>query len=304
MPISLLKRSAQPAFDEYLTYFTVTEAHEFRRLVARSFADVGRDVDVYPDRIEDRSGTTMGLWNIGALCAGTDVHDWPELIDDHVRLVTTPARELTELSQDELESGLYLRLVEADSVPEPDTLGYARIVAPGLVEVLSVDLGDSVATPSREELSARGTLAELVARGRDNLRALLDDGVHVETVGEGPRGRYTAVTGESLFTASLALLLQETVEQSTGESDWGRGVLVAVPTRHRLLYRTIDAPDARLALERMLEAALHAFHRDVGRLSPDVYWVRKQRWVQATSSRGGKPRVLRGTGLRDALKSV
>jgi hypothetical protein len=54
----------------------------------------------------------------------------------------------------------------------------------------------------------------------------------------------------------------------------------------------------------MLEAALHAVHRDVGRLSPDVYWVRKQRWVQATSSRGGKPRVLRGTGLRDALKSV
>lgn len=303
MPISLLKRSAQPEFDEHLTYFTVTEAYEFRRLVARSFAAVGRDVDVYPDRIEDRSGTTMGLWNIGALCAGTDVHDWPELIDEHVRLVTTPARDLAELSQAELESRLYLRLVETDCVPDPDTLAYARVVAPGLLEVLSVDLGESVATPSREELSAQATIAGLVARGRANLRALLDDGVQVETVDEGPRGPYTSVTGDSLFTASLALLLRETVEQLTGENDWGRGVLVAVPTRHRLLYRTIDAPDARLALQHMLQEALERFYRGVGRLSPDVFWVRKQRWIQVTSSTGGKPRVLRGTGLRDALKS-
>lgn len=303
MPISLLKRSARPEFDEHLTYFTVTEASEFRRLVVRSFAAVGRDVDVYPDRIEDRSGTTLGLWNIGALCAGSDIHDWPELIEDHVRLVTTPARDLAELSPAELESSLYLRLVEGDCVPDPDTLAYARVVAPGLLEVLAVDLGDSVATPSREELSAHGTIAGLVARGRDNLRALLD-GVQVDTVGEGSRGRYTALTGASLFTASLALLLQDTVEQVTGESDWGRGVLVAVPTRHRLLYRTIDAPDARLALPRMLEAALDGFYREVGRLSPDVYWVRRQRWVQVTSSIGGKPRVLRGTGLRDALKSL
>jgi hypothetical protein len=31
--------------------------------------------------------------------------------------------------------------------------------------------------------------------------------------------------------------------------------------------------------------------------------VRRQKWVQATSSAGGKPRVLRGTGLREALAS-
>jgi hypothetical protein len=36
-------------------------------------------------------------------------------------------------------------------------------------------------------------------------------------------------------------------------------------------------------------------------LSPDVFWVRKQQWVQVTSSTSGKPRVLRGTGLREVL---
>jgi hypothetical protein len=300
----LLKRSPRPVLDEHLTYFTVAQADELRRLVARSFAAVGRDVDVYPDRIEDRGGTTIGLWNIGALCAGTDAREWPLLIDDHVRLVATPARELLDVTEAEFVSGLTLRLVEAGSVPEPDALGYARLVAPGLLEVLSVDLGDAVATPSRAELTARGTIAGLVALGRDNLRAFLaGDAVRSGTVGAGARGRFTVVTGESLFTASLALVLPETMARFSGDDDWGRGVLVAVPSRHELLYRPIDAPDARLALQHMLQAAFLGFHDEVGRLSPDVFWVRKQKWVQVTSSAGGRPRVLRGTGIREALSS-
>ena len=301
----LLNRSTPRQVDDHLTYFTVSEANEFRRLVGRSFAAVGRDVAVYPDYVEDRSGTTFQLWNIGVLCVGSKPRDWPELIDDHVRLVTTPARDLADLSQAELESCLYLRLVETTSVPDSDSLGYARMVAPGMLEVLSVDLADSVATPSREELTARGTIGELIACGRENLRALLTgDGLQAEAVGDREGGRFTAVTGDSFFTASLALLLSETVERFTGEDDWGRGVLVAVPTRHRLLYRTIDAPDAASALQHMLHAALRGFHGEAGPLSPDVFWVRKGQWVQVTSWEGGKPRILRGTGLRDALKSL
>ena len=301
----LLKRRPETVYDETLTYFTVTQADDFRRLVARSFAAVGRDVDVYHDRIEDRGGTTMGLWNIGALCAGTDVHEWPQLIDDHVRLVTTPGRALADVDDAELAAALYLRLVDARDVPDPDDLGYARVVAPGLLEVLAVDLGEAVASPSREELSARGTLGGLVALGRDNLRALLDgDAVRAETVAAEGRGRYTAVTGDSVFTASLALLLAETMERLTGDDDWGRGALVAVPSRHRLLYRPIDKRDARLALQHMLQAAFLEFHDAPGRLSPDVFWVRKQQWAQVTSCAGGKPRVLRGTGLREALASL
>lgn len=303
--MGLLKRSEPPLYDEYLTYFTVAQADELRRLVARSFAAVGRDVDVHQDRIEDRGGTTLGLWNIGALCAGTEASEWPQLIDDHVRLVATPARELEDVADPELEQSLYLRLVEATSVADPDTLGYARAIAPGLLEVLSVDLGEALATPTREELRGRGTIGGLVALGRHNLKALLaDETVRAETVGQPNRGAYTAVRGESVFTASLALALPETIARFSGDDDWGRGVLVAVPSRRELLYRAIDASDARLALEAMLEAAVLGFHRDVGRLSPDVFWVRKQKWVPVTSSSGGKPRILRGTGLREAFASL
>jgi len=301
----LLKRSTQPEVDGYLTYFTSAEATELRRLVARSFAAVGRDVDVYPDRIEDSGGTTFGLWNIGTLCAGADVHDWPALIDDHVRLVTTPAPHIADLSPEELESGLCLRLVATGCVPAPDTLGYARAVAPGLLEVLSVDTGEAVATPSREELAGREAIGWLIARARANLRAVLaSDELQAEPVGEDAHGAFTAVTGRSRLTASLALLLPETVEHFTGEDDWGRGVLVAVPFRHQLLYRPIDGPDAGLALQHMLQAAHRGFRGQAGPLCPDVFWVRNHTWTQVSSSSDTKPRVLRGTGLSEALASV
>ena len=297
-----LTKRTQPVPDGHMTYFTVEQADEFRRLVARSFAAVGRDVDVHPDRVVDRSGTTIGLWNIGAMCLRADEAEWPQLIDEHVRLVATPARDFADVTEAELGAGLSLRLVDAGSVPDPDALGYARVVAPGLLEVLAVDLGDAVATPSREELTGRGTIAGLVALGRANLRALLDsDTVRSGTVGSDGRGRFTAVRGESLFTASLALVLPEAMERFSGDDDWGRGVLLAVPSRYELLYRPIDTSDARVALQHMVEAAFLGFQDEVGPLSPDVFWVRKQKWVQVTTSAGGKPRILRGTGLREAL---
>jgi hypothetical protein len=299
----LLNRSAPSQFDEQLTYFTAAQASEFRRLVARSFSAAGRDVSIYSDHVEDRGGTTFNLYNLGLLCHGAPSDDWRQLIDDHVRLVSTPARDLSELSQEELEAGLCLRLVEVAAVPDPDATAYARVVTPGLLEVLSVDLPDSVATPSRGELEPRGTLGELVDRARENLHALLEsDAVRAEQFGDGSSGRYTAVSGESFFTASLALLLPEAVERFSAEDDWGRGVLVAVPSRHQLLYRPINGPDAEAALHRMLDAALFGFSDGPGPLSPEVYWVRNRQWTQVTSWRSGKPRILRATGVRDALK--
>ena len=288
----ILKRNGRtPLYDEHLTFFTLVEAREFRRLVASAFAKAGHDVTIYPDRVESRGGTAFGLWNIAALCRGVEREGWADLVERHVESVTTPGRTLDELSPEEVEAGLYLRLVDAGSVVEP---GYARQVAPGLLEVLAVDLPDSVVTLSKDDLGGLGSLAELLDRGRTNLRALVAGDVALGAVADS-RGAYTEVTDRSFFTASLALVLPEAVERISGEHDRGRGILVAVPDRHQLLYRVIDAPDAASALRDMFDAARWAFYDASGPLSPNVFWVRNRRWSQVTSVEGGKPRVwLRG----------
>jgi hypothetical protein len=299
----LNRRRPSLAFDDHLTYFTLVEANEFRRLVERSFAAAGHDVSVYGDRIEDRDGTTLGLWNIGHLCAGAEPDEWPELIAEHVALVTAPPRGLDELTTEEVEEALFLRLADAASLPDPDGLAHARVVAPGLLEVLSVDLGDAVVTPSREELEARGTLGDQLARGRANLLSLLAaDDPQAVVVGEGTKGRFTSVTDASFFTASLVLALPETVRRFSGEEHGGRGTLVAVPGRHRLLFRPVDAPGAGDALPRMFDVARAEYRDAPGPLSPNVFWVRNNRWVPVTSVDRGKPRLVPGE-LRDALKS-
>lgn len=291
----ILKRTGRtPLYDEHLTYLTLLEAREFRRLVASAFAKVGHDVTIHVDRVEDRGGTAFGLWNIAALCRGVDRSEWEDLVDRHVESVTTPARALSDLTRDEVEAGLYLRLVAEDSVAEPEQLGYARPVAAGLLEVLAVDLPESVATLSKADVDPLGSLAELLERGRANLRGLLAGDVALGAVADA-RGSFTAVTDRSFFTASLALVLPEAVERISGEIDQGRGILVAVPDRHQLLYRVIDAPSAASALREMFDTARWAFHQGSGPLSPNVYWVRSRRWAQVTSVDGGKPRVwLRG----------
>jgi hypothetical protein len=297
------RRGSTPLIDEHLTYFTVTEADDFRRIVATSFATVGRDVAVYPDHVEDSGGTTFGLWNIGALCAGAEPTEWPSLIDEHVQLVTTPPQDLADLSQEDLEDGLFLHLVQSGSLRNPDDLAYARVVAPGLLEVLAVDLPDSVATPSRAEVAERGMLGGMIDLARTNLQGLLASGtLDAEVVDTG--AAYTAVTGDSLFTASLALVLQDVIEHVSGETFEGHGTLVAVPFRKQLLYRPVDAPDAALALRSMLKEAFDGYRRQPGPLSPNVYWVRGNRWSQITSFESGKPRVVLDRGLRETLKRL
>jgi hypothetical protein len=50
--MKMFKRSPPPRLtDEYLTYFTAAEAHDFRRIVGNSFAAAGRDVAVHVDHV-------------------------------------------------------------------------------------------------------------------------------------------------------------------------------------------------------------------------------------------------------------
>lgn len=292
--MQLLKRTPPTVpMDEHLSYFTSLEASEFRRLVESSFANAGRDVTIHGGQVEDRTGTVFGLGNIAALCRGLAPSEWRGVIDDHVARVTTPPRGLVDLSEDELRAGLYLRLARDDSVPETEALRYVRRVAPGLLELLSVDLPEAVAPLRADDVTGPGSLSKLITLGYGNLRALLEaDDVAGEVVTAGRNVLFTRVTGDSFFTASLALLVRETVLRFSGEDDWGRGVLVAVPGRHELMYRLVDGRSTMPTLRAMFDAARGRFQEAPGPLSPDVYHVRDRRWAPVTSVDGGRARVL------------
>jgi hypothetical protein len=294
--MGILKRTSRaPLPDEHLTFLTLVEGRELRRLVEAAFAKTGHDVTVHSDLAVDRHGTSFALWNIASLCRGVDRREWPGLIDEHVRLVTTVPCGLDDLSRDELRDAVHLRLVAAGSVADTQLIGYARQIAPELLEVIAVDLPDSVATLDREDLAATGTLAELMERGRANLRRVLETTQIEPTTVPAGRGEFTSLTGDSFFTASLALLLPDTVDRFTGEADRGYGILVAVPDRHRLAYRVVDGPTTGDALRRMFDWARAGWDGSAASLSPNVFWVRDRRWSQVTSVDGGKPRVwLRG----------
>lgn len=291
--MQLLKRTPRTVpMDEYLSYFTSVEATEFRRLVGSAFAKAGRDVTIHSEHVEDRTGTVFGLWNIAALCRGVAQSGWPAVIEDHVQRVTTPVRGLGELSREELTAGLYLRLADAGSLPDPGELGYARQVAPGLFEVLAVDLPDSVATLRKDDVAALGPLGELTELGRANLLGLLDtDGLAAATVTDAGDVSFTEVTGGSFFTASLALTIRETVRRFSGD-DWGRAALVAVPCRRQLLYHVLDGRRSAPSLSEMFSRARTGFHDGSGPLSPNVYLVRDRRWLPVTSVEDDGPRVL------------
>ena len=139
-------------------------------------------------------------------------------------------------------------------------------------------------------------------RGRAN-RALLDsDTVRSGTVGDGGQVHGCLWRRVPLHGQPRARAPQDHgVAHRGGHLDAGSSSPSRPATES--LHRRIDAPYVRLALQRWLQAAFLGVQDEVGALSPDVFWVRKQKWIQATSSTGWKPRVLRGTGLREALAS-
>ena len=298
------RRKADEPRDEALTFMGESQAATLRTLVREVFAEGGREVTVYADHVVDDSGGQFGLWNLAALCAPEPQSKWRRLVEGHVQRITAAQPDLDELSDEDFLSSLYLRLVEANSLPDRGFYPYARDIGDHLVELLSVDLPEMITTPPEEALARRGEIHRLKAAGLANLRTVLDQpSVGVQTIEALGSGQFTVATGESFFTASLSLILPEAIERFTEERDLGRGVLLVIPFRHQLAYRVIDGNDCAVALNNLFRWAMLGFGDAPGPLSPHVYWVRGGEWVQVTSfDEDGRPCVDVSEELAEALE--
>lgn len=145
---------------------------------------------------------------------------------------------------------------------------YARVVADGLVLVHALDGLTSVRILTDKDVERAGH-QELEQAAYANLMQVPVEYAEVPVEGG---ARLYSLYGDSPFVASKALFLAAVVRQVTSESLPDAGALVAVPSRHNLVYHPIADGSVVDAVNSLAAYALGAHEDGPGALSPRVYW--------------------------------
>lgn len=262
--------------DPAFSFFSVDEAAHFRAQVREAFAEHGLEVTLYEGAVVDNAGRQFGLGNLAAVCHNDDrgPRAWGELARRHaamvLRTVDGPSA-LDTLPPAQIRAQLYPRVISGEGL-DAENFGYARYVAPGLYELLALDLPESVMMLTDEALGQLGETERLRRRAMDNLRELPVEGRETVTGDEGMR--FEVVVGDSFYTASRVLALETVVRQTTGQQLTADGALVAMPFRHQLAFHVIRDAGVVPSLAGMAMFAASAFEDTPGAISPYVYWWR------------------------------
>lgn len=296
--------SAEPDGD--LTFLTRAEADEVRRLVRMAFAARGREVDVFGGHVRDDHGAQFGLWNVAATCHNdaSGRRAWPRIIHEHIRRITegAGADPFRGLSAAEALSRAYARILAADTLPDWSGHTYARDLAPGLKEALSLDCPETVAFFSDAEVERYGGPADLRRAGLANLRALPVEDTKRMQASDG--SGFTLVFGESLYTASRALVMPDLIARACGPANLSRGVLVGMASRYQIAVHPVRDATVLPSLQHMARFAALGYSDSPGPLSPHVYWWHEGQWEQLTTINGNKITIQVSAAFRCILDDV
>ncbi len=261
--------------DPDLPLMTQDEAAELRTLVREALSERGYEPVVAGDHAALDDGTVLGFDTLVRTCLAhpRGRRGWPKTVRDHF------ARLLADTHGDAAvdEGTLVVRLMDLENLETGTlTFDYAPETVPGLRQVLCIDRPETVAMLGDDIVASRAVpLGALLDEGQENLRALLrrtDAEVHrIEHEGAGVR----CALGDDVYTASYALVLPDALRRWAPGEDLSRGVLFAVPTRHRLGFVVCSSRDEVLTGLRLLPMMAGAgFAQGVGPLSPHVYlWL-------------------------------
>jgi len=262
--------------DETFAFFTAEQAARFRDYTRQGFAEAGLEVTVHADHMVDSAGRIFGLGNIAAECHNAErgEREWRRLTADHaariVRGMDAPSAFDT-MSRVELMAATYLRLMPTADLA-PLQVAYATELVDGVSEVLNVDLPESVLTYLDDHVVASGPLADLRRAGLANLRTVRFD--ERQTLAAPGGGQFEVLMGESMFTASTLIVLEEVLERQRLAVDPENGVLVAVPFRHQLAIHAIRDASVVPSLNGLVRFAQLGHDGGAGALSPEVFWWR------------------------------
>lgn len=290
--------------DPVLTFFDADQADRFRALVRTVLAEHGLETTVHVDHVEDAEGRQFGLGNLAARChAAGKERRWRAVVQDHVRglLASVDGPDLlAEMTPEQIRRQVYVRLYDAESLPDRTDFSYAEEPLPGVLALLAVDFPETVSLLVDDDVERLGGAAALRAAGMENLRRV--EGLEHRTLTGKGGARVEFVEGESVFTASLALLPPELLERVLGTREAPDGVLVAVPDRHTLLLHVLRDASVVPSLQAMAGMALQGYEQGVGATSPWVYWWRDGAWEQVTRVVDDEVAVTVGPELGDVLE--
>jgi hypothetical protein len=302
--MGIIRRSPQrhrgnASRDVEYAFFSVDDGARFRAQVREAFAEQGLEVTVHAGTVSDDAGRQFGLHNLAALCyhEPRGRKSWPQLIRRHVsllmRVIDGPS-PLESLAPDQLLARLRPWVIARDFLePDTDRYNHAGLIAPGLCEVLALDLHESVEPLPDTSLAQLGDIADLRIRALSNLRALP---VESHTILQGPEEiHFDVVTGDSFFTSSRVLALNELTHDLTGRSLGPDGALVAMPNRHHLAFRRLDTVRNTSLIPTLHGMAVFTaanFEEAVGPVSPDVYWWHEGALTRILRQKSGYPARL------------
>ena len=221
----------------------------------------------------------LGEWELPLLplaqqCAAAPRGSWQALVREEFsrRMAEEKlGRELDTLRGDfdKARGSLKLRVQRAAAVG-PNAI--SAPIAGELRAVLVLDLPSFVTPVRPADLAAWERPAEeLVALALENVKA--QEQVELKPM-EVAGGRLFAVTGQSVFVATLGLAAEELLG-ATGEL----GALLAMPSAHIMLCHSLAEARSLKIVEAMAAGALQAFESGPAPLSPDLFWKRGDRFV-------------------------
>jgi hypothetical protein len=296
-------RSEDGEPDETYPYLTAAQAAAIRSLVRSAFAENGLEVVVHSDHVVATDGGQYGLANIAALCHSLPRRDWPAATRRHVesvlRAVATPVPD--ELSVEDVLSRVFVRVMGTASLGDLTRLTYRRDLGGDLVELLALDYEDHVVLLDDEAL-ARFDLDAVRHAGVANL--LAEPFGEYETVKADRRSCFGVVLGESVYTASRLLTMDDVLRRTLGDVSNPDGLLVCVPTRHQLAFHVLKDASAVPALEAMAVFAATGYSDGVGSVSPYLYWMNGGELAQLSRVEEGALHLDVGGGLAAVLERL
>ena len=217
-----------------------------------------------------------GVINLAQTCNHHEADQWPQRIADHFDALAAAASDhdrfnVREAAFEQARDLLAVRIGDDQSLPTDKLL--CRRDLPGTISYLVFDLPHSVESVPLEMPGKWGVgVDEIFAIALANVRRAAQP--RVEQVEIQPDLSFTAYHGDSFFTASFALMLDQ-LEDAVGP----HGTLVAIPHRHMMLVHRIENADVIHAVQHLGVLAVNLDQQGPGSISPNLFWYYGREFV-------------------------